>query len=161
VHFALRLEVQCRFESEVNELVSFSTFWKLSVRQLSRHPLGSPKMIMNQSKKIFNVTTVILFVFVLGCMSKNMQNNNIESTSEHPLPFSPPTEINYTLTHNQKVSLIIYDINGNPKDTLVQQVQENGRHTVVPNFTRYTSGMYYYKLTTEDTSAVKRMVILK
>ena len=83
-----------------------------------------------------------------------------------PNPFNPETTINYTLEIAGNVSLEIFNIRGQKIRQLVNDYREIGHHQVIWNGTddygnAVGSGMYFYRMTTEDYSAVKRMMMLK
>ena len=83
-----------------------------------------------------------------------------------PNPFNPTTTINYSLKENSKVSLNIYNIKGQKVKQLISSQLSVGQHSVVWNGTDQTnkpvsSGIYFYKLKTENYEKVKRMILLK
>lgn len=79
----------------------------------------------------------------------------------YPNPFNPETKINYELLKNGFVSLKIYDMTGKEIMQLVNNVQEAGYYTVKFNGISLSSGIYFYRLTSENFTAVKKMVLVK
>jgi len=79
----------------------------------------------------------------------------------YPNPFNPRTTIEYTLPRREHVSLDIYDIRGTKLETLVDDMQDQGRHKVQFDASRYSSGIYFYSLRGEDYSETKKMVLVK
>ncbi|MFZ1321167.1 MAG: FG-GAP-like repeat-containing protein [Ignavibacteria bacterium] len=83
----------------------------------------------------------------------------------YPNPFNPNTKINYTLGVKGKVNLTVFDILGNEVTTLVNEVQESGNYSV--EFSASTgnnylpSGVYYYRMSTENFSNTRSMILLK
>ena len=65
----------------------------------------------------------------------------------YPNPFNPMTIIGYSLIANNKVRLIIYDINGKEIAELVNENQNTGTYEVSFDASLLSSGIYYYKLT--------------
>lgn len=79
----------------------------------------------------------------------------------YPNPFNPSTTINYELKNANNVKLNVYDITGKRVSTLVNNIQEAGKHTVTFNASHLSSGVYFYKLETEDFTDTKRMLLIK
>jgi archaellum component FlaG (FlaF/FlaG flagellin family) len=79
----------------------------------------------------------------------------------YPNPFNPATAINYELKITNYVKLNVYDITGKLVSTLVNNVQEAGKHTVTFNASQLASGVYFYKLETEGFTDTKRMLLVK
>ena len=59
------------------------------------------------------------------------------------------------------VKLIVYDIQGKEVTTLVNEKLSAGSYEVEWDGTGYPSGVYFYKLETEDFIDTKKMVLLK
>lgn len=82
-------------------------------------------------------------------------------SQNYPNPFNPSTTINYSLPKSDVVSLKIFDMLGREVMTLVNQFQTSGTYKVTFNASDLTSGIYFYKLTSNQFSDVKRMVLVK
>lgn len=81
------------------------------------------------------------------------------SISNYPNPFNNATTITYSLSAKSNVKLSVYDITGKEVSTLVNQTQQQGTYNVNFNAANLPSGMYYYKLTTNDKMESGKMVI--
>ncbi|MBN1480666.1 S8 family serine peptidase [candidate division KSB1 bacterium] len=84
----------------------------------------------------------------------------------YPNPFNPQTQIDYSISHSAPVILNIYDLNGRPVKQLVNQRQEKGYYSVVWDGTdrdghAVVSGAYIYSLTAGESSAVRKMALIK
>lgn len=79
----------------------------------------------------------------------------------YPNPFNPSTNIKYDLIKNGNVKISVYDVSGKEVASLVDQFQNAGSYQMAFNATGLSSGVYFYKLETDDFKDVKRMVILK
>ncbi len=82
----------------------------------------------------------------------------------HPNPFNPSTKIKYELFSESHVTLKVYDLIGREISTLVNEYQGIGEYTVefdASKFSNLTSGIYFYKLQTENYSDVKKMILTK
>lgn len=79
----------------------------------------------------------------------------------YPNPFNPSTKINYSIPKSQFTILKIYDELGNEVATLVNQQQSAGSYEVDFNGSSLPSGVYFYKLQSENFSETKRMTLIK
>jgi len=79
----------------------------------------------------------------------------------YPNPFNPATRINFELPITNYVSLKVYDISGKEVAALVNEVKEAGYYSLQFDAKNLSSGTYFYKLTTNKFSDVKKMVVVK
>ena len=82
------------------------------------------------------------------------------------LPFNPSTTIKYSIPIDsryeyQDVRLVIYDILGRKAATLANEKQKPGEYEVIWDASQYPSGVYFYKLSVDDYSITKKLVLLK
>jgi len=82
-------------------------------------------------------------------------------SQNYPNPFNANTSISYTLAEAGNVNLSVYDISGRQVATLVDGQKESGEHTATWSASEFSSGVYFYKLTTADYTATKKMHLLK
>lgn len=82
-------------------------------------------------------------------------------SQNYPNPFNPATIINYQLAENSFVTLKIYDVLGNEVTTLVNEPHPAGAFSIQFDGSTLASGMYIYKLMTENFTASKKMMLLK
>ena len=83
-----------------------------------------------------------------------------------PNPFNPITLISYDLPFSQKVNLTIYDLRGNVIITLIDKKEERGIKNVQWNAKnkegqRVPTGIYFYKISTNNFESSKKMILLK
>jgi hypothetical protein len=79
----------------------------------------------------------------------------------YPNPFNPSTTIIYQLAHSGHTSLKIYDLLGRTVATLSEGEQPAGQYRIVFNGHALASGIYFYRLTANNFSEVKKMLLLK
>jgi len=97
-------------------------------------------------------------------------------SQNYPNPFNPETKIQFTVpqikfpssegwqTKSDGVGLVrltVYDALGREIETLVNEALQPGTYEVTFNGSRYNSGVYFYRLTTDEYSETKRMVLIK
>jgi len=82
-------------------------------------------------------------------------------SQNYPNPFNPTTKINFALPKQGFVTLKIYDITGREMQTLVREVKQAGYYSVDFNGASLSSGVYFYRIQSNDFVSVKRMVLIK
>jgi len=97
--------------------------------------------------------------------SANRIENNVASTIDlsynYPNPFNNTTIIKFNLPQTAKSSLTVYNVKGELVKTLVNGLQNAGSHSVSFDGAGFNSGVYFYKLETDNKSMVKRMLLVK
>ncbi len=82
-------------------------------------------------------------------------------SQNYPNPFNPSTEITYDIPKASQVRLSVFDILGRQVMVLVNKRQNQGHYTVSFDAAGLPSGIYFYRLSTDGNSAVKKMVVVK
>ncbi len=83
-----------------------------------------------------------------------------------PNPFNPTTEIAYELAKPGYVGLVIFNTSGKVVRTLVNRFESAGPHVAGWDGTsdegdKLPSGIYFYRLTTDDTVELRRMTMIR
>jgi flagellar hook assembly protein FlgD len=79
----------------------------------------------------------------------------------YPNPFNPVTNIKFDLKENSFVTLKIYDATGKEVQTPVNSRLNAGQHSLNWNAEKYSSGVYFYKITAGNYSGIKKMLYIK
>ncbi len=79
----------------------------------------------------------------------------------YPNPFNPMTNIRYSLPTQQHVKLEVYDVIGRRVQILTNDVQQAGWHVVQFDAGSLASGVYLYRLTTDNNVKVRKMTLVK
>ncbi len=79
----------------------------------------------------------------------------------YPNPFNPATTIAFEIPKRAKVRLDIFNILGRKVVTLVNDVMPSGEHTVQFDGSRFASGVYLYRLRTDENETTRKMVLVK
>jgi mannan endo-1,4-beta-mannosidase len=79
----------------------------------------------------------------------------------YPNPFNPITNITYRITERGSVTLKVYDILGREVSELVNEEKDAGEYEVSFDASSLSSGVYCYKLQSNDKVSVKKMVLQK
>ncbi|MCB2206193.1 T9SS type A sorting domain-containing protein [bacterium] len=78
-----------------------------------------------------------------------------------PNPFNPSTTIRFRVADAGKVSLEVYDLIGKRIATLMDGMLPAGQHTVHFNAADLPSGMYFYRMHTDNAVITRRMILTK
>jgi len=116
-------------------------------------------------------------VYQIWCSNINLNSIGIQNISNeipvkfsleqnYPNPFNPTTKIRFTLPlwrgeGGRNLKLIVYDILGKEIQTLVNENLSAGIYEVTFDASKLNSGIYFYRLTTDNFSETKRMIYLK
>lgn len=88
----------------------------------------------------------------------------------YPNPFNPTTKIKFDIPKSENgkwemenglVTLKVYNILGAEIETLVNEKLSPGTYEVTFNASSYPSGVYFYRLTTDNFTDTKKMILLK
>lgn len=93
-------------------------------------------------------------VSVTGPMTFNLAQN-------YPNPFNPSTKISFSVPDAGNVKLAVYNTLGQEIAVLVNGAVTAGPHEVTFNAKALPSGAYIYKLQSENSVMIKKMLLLK
>lgn len=93
--------------------------------------------------------------------NQDITPSNYELAQNYPNPFNPSTNIQFTTAESGNVNLTVYDMLGREVKTLVNGYINSGVHSVSFNAKNLSSGIYIYRLKTNDKVMSKRMTLLK
>ena len=79
----------------------------------------------------------------------------------YPNPFNPSTNVQFSIPNVQFVTLKVFDMLGKEVATLVNEKLKAGTYEATFDGSNLPSGIYFYKLETENFSDVKKMVLVK
>ncbi|MCL2065179.1 MAG: T9SS type A sorting domain-containing protein [Candidatus Cloacimonetes bacterium] len=89
-----------------------------------------------------------------------------ELLGNYPNPFNPETNIRFSLLEAGDVVIDVYNIRGQRVRRLLDEYRDRGEHNVVWNGLDETgrelgSGVYFYRMNTNDFTETRRMLLLK
>ena len=82
-------------------------------------------------------------------------------SQNYPNPFNPSTEIKFDIPKPSYVKLIVYDVLGREIKILVNEKLNAGRYRIDWDGSSYPSGVYFYKMVTDEYVSVKKMLMIK
>ncbi|MDZ7317409.1 MAG: T9SS type A sorting domain-containing protein, partial [candidate division KSB1 bacterium] len=84
-----------------------------------------------------------------------------ELKQNYPNPFNPSTTIEFALPKDGKVKLVVYDVLGRQVASLIDAKLEAGIHSVSFNAADLPSGVYFYRLQTNEKTLTQKMMLIK
>ena len=147
-------------------------YWGLKYRifNRNRHPNDGEAYLAKNSSVVENDEEHLFLadyktgqeVQVTGVNKRNTKlPGNYSLEQNYPNPFNPSTVIRYSLPNNEFVTLKVYNILGKEITTLVNQKQSSGTYEVNFDASNLTSGIYFYQISTNNFSQVRKMMLLK
>ena len=94
-------------------------------------------------------------------------NNEGELTKEYslsqnyPNPFNPATQIIFNIPKSGNVELKVYDVLGRQVAKLVDEYKTTGSYKIGFDGSSLTSGIYFYKLISDNFIETKKMMLIK
>ena len=85
----------------------------------------------------------------------------IRLAQNYPNPFNSVSTIEFWISDAARASLILYDITGRKIETLVDAELPAGLHISRVDGSRLSSGTYFYRLSVEKRSQVKKLLLLR
>jgi len=92
---------------------------------------------------------------------KTLLPESVKLYQNYPNPFNAATKIEYSLATAGKVELTVYDVLGREVAKLVNQHQKTGKYSVNFDGSLHASGVYLYKLKTNENVKVKKCILLR
>ncbi len=130
-------------------------------------PVGKPAGVYT-NQVYFHVSGVAGYTTLTVNLTVSASGAETVSTDlmNFPNPFNPSTTISFTLPNAGHAALDVYDLLGRHVITLFDESVSAGEHLVLwDGKDRYgasvASGIYFYRLTTDDRSISKKMLLLK
>ncbi|HUL44833.1 MAG TPA: T9SS type A sorting domain-containing protein [Bacteroidota bacterium] len=79
----------------------------------------------------------------------------------YPNPFNPSTEIRYDLPYDSYIKLLVYDILGRKVVSLIDGFEEAGERSVHFDASTFSSGVYFYALTSGSFHQTRKLLLIK
>lgn len=86
---------------------------------------------------------------------------NFKLYNNFPNPFNPSTKIRFDISERTNVKLIIYNSTGKEVTVLVNSQLGAGKYETSFTALNLSSGIYFYKLVTDNYSVTKKMILVK
>ena len=87
--------------------------------------------------------------------------DNIDLYQNYPNPFNPVTNIVFGIPYTANVNITVYNLLGQKITTLLNEIKNSGTYKIQFDGSNLSSGIYFYKLTVNDNSIAKQMILLR
>ncbi|HQV32934.1 MAG TPA: T9SS type A sorting domain-containing protein, partial [Calditrichia bacterium] len=104
---------------------------------------------------------VTLAVTGIGDGGNQVVASDFKLEQNYPNPFNPTTTISYEVSKAADVNLDVYNVLGEKVASLVSGRQNAGSYTVDFDAASFSSGIYFYTLTSGSVKITKKMVLMK
>ncbi len=84
-----------------------------------------------------------------------------ELSQNYPNPFNPSTTIKFSIPKAANVSLKVYNTLGQEVAQIINGFREAGNYSVNWNASNLASGIYIYRLETNNSTIIKKMTLIK
>ncbi|MEQ9309163.1 MAG: glycoside hydrolase family 9 protein [Balneolaceae bacterium] len=79
----------------------------------------------------------------------------------YPNPFNPTTSINYSISKNGLVNLSVFNLQGQFVAELVNESKSEGEYSITWDASNVASGIYYYRLQSNEEVLTRKMMLIK
>ncbi len=87
--------------------------------------------------------------------------NTFSLYQNYPNPFNPSTAIKFDIPKSSHVQIVVYDILGREVQQLLNEEKKPGSYEVTWDASGFASGVYFYKIITDELIETKKMVLMK
>ena len=87
--------------------------------------------------------------------------DNFYLSSPYPNPFNPVTTIDYSITSDCFVQIMVHDLQGRLIDEIVNEYTPTGFHSVVWDASDQASGIYFVSMTEGSELSTQKILLLK
>ncbi len=126
-------------------------------------PNHIPKIINNVYAK-YDSTTILnvqLAPNPTNIRRENMVVNDYYLEQNYPNPFNAITNVRFRILKQGYTKLEIFDISGKKVSTILNELLNPGSYEISIDATELSSGIYFYRLISNDFSDTRKMIITK
>ncbi|MCP5063000.1 MAG: T9SS type A sorting domain-containing protein [Ignavibacteriae bacterium] len=98
---------------------------------------------------------------VVGVDDNSLTVSSYALSQNYPNPFNPSTVINYSIANAGLVTLKVYNVIGQEVLSLVNANQNAGQYQVKFDASQLSSGIYIYRIQSDNFISSKKMMLLK
>lgn len=141
-------------------ILYFEEYWTEKFGKLSRSDFGTPITSLLGcviDGVVYGDTSFI----VVSVKNEFEQSKSFTLQQNYPNPFNSLTHIRYSMLQNGIVVLKVFDVLGNEVAVLVDKYQDSGSYNVVFNGDDFSSGIYFYQLSSGNYTERKKFILLR
>ena len=120
-------------------------------------------IIIDLAKAMANGATTcsIPDLFVSNVDENKDSVTGFQLSQNYPNPFNPVTQIEFSISKESTVKILVYDVKGKLVDELLNQNLPSGNHSVIWDATGQPSGIYFIKFNTDKYQQTCKCTLLK
>lgn len=115
----------------------------------------------NTSLKDFYIEIFNMAIIKENYTNISLSNLDYSLEQNYPNPFNPETIIEFSIKNPSYVKLEIFDALGKRIEILIDKFLNAGKYSAKFKADKLTSGVYFYRLTTEEKVISKKMILQK
>jgi photosystem II stability/assembly factor-like uncharacterized protein len=157
------------------EFKGFSVSRPGGLYDVNNLPPGSYQMICdrmgyrqaerNVSIGNYNLDTINFYMTGINVIGIESSGNTIPTVyrleQNYPNPFNPSTKFKVDIPEHSMVKVSVFDMLGREVETLVNQDMKPGKYEVSWNASKFSSGIYFYRIVTNSFTDTKKMILVK
>lgn len=117
---------------------------------------------MGTEFRTFFVDGVTCQIITIGIQNTSKEiPENFDLLQNYPNPFNPSTKIKFSVPKAGFVTLTVYNAAGSEVEKLVSDMLTAGVYEADFDASDYSSGIYFYKLESNDFSQTRKMMLIK
>lgn len=79
----------------------------------------------------------------------------------YPNPFNPHTTIEFGIREKSNVNITVLNLIGEKVALLLNEEKEAGNYKLIFDASNLTSGVYFYRIKTDNFIQIKKMIVLR
>ena len=87
--------------------------------------------------------------------------HRFELSKQYPNPFTPSTEVSFSVPMDGHVQLAAFDVRGKEVDIIIEGAQSVGQHSYTWNASSFPSGIYYIRLQAGEMVTSQKALLIK
>ena len=133
-----------------------------SVTSISQMPRSSRTFTALSNNNTMFIASEDSITVIIGINNISFEVPKEFSLSQnYPNPFNPVTKFRFQITEQSDVRITVYDASGREIETVVNSQLRPGTYEADWNASKYSSGVYFYKMNAGDFSQTIKMVLVK
>jgi hypothetical protein len=153
--------------STLPEDEGYSPLWRVNVYDNADfdnvHDLASAQAANILAMGVANVNCPIVLVEPATSVENTDKGipDKYSLSQNYPNPFNPSTTIDFALVNNEYVSIKVYNSIGQQVVEVVNETLPAGNYSVNFDASSFSSGVYFYTISTKHFNQTKKMLLLK
>lgn len=87
--------------------------------------------------------------------------SSFELKQNYPNPFNPTTTINFSIPKSENVKISVFNVLGKEVEVLNDGKLDQGSYKILFDASKYSSGVYFYKIAAGEFTEIKKMLLVK